>query len=252
MNPFEPTDVPEPLRRWLPAGTTLAYPDQGMTSSVAFAGPVVLKRCTDPLYLSWLRREREVLGALRGTGLPVPEVLDFLDFGAEAWLVMTRRPGIQCAEAMLHGSRAEQLELMRIVGAAARRLHDTPAPAFFEGRGPWLDRQLHAARENLPWCDGSPELLEHLLATRPAPVPSTLIHGDLNLENVLVADGAVTGFIDWAGGDIGDPRCDITLALVSDEKVIIDAELTEAFYTAYGSGPSPSVRTWYEGLYEFF
>lgn len=254
MPPFEPADVPPALRRWVAPNATLRFPDQGMTSSVAFVEPgaVVLKRCRDPLYLDWLRRERTVLQVLAYTELSAPRVLDFADLGSEVWLVMTRLPGIAAAEALLTGTVRERRELLEVVGRAIRSLHDLPPPPGL-GRGEdWVGRQLVAARSNLAWCDGDAKLLAHLHATRPPAVPATMMHGDLNLENLLVSDGAVTGFIDWAGGDVGDPRCDVALALLEDEEIEFDAKMLTAFFRGYGAEVSASVREWYEGLYEFF
>jgi hypothetical protein len=67
MQPFDPSDIPDKLARWLPIGSTLAFPKQGMTSIVAFPDPglAVFKRCIDPQYRDWLRREHEVLVACR-------------------------------------------------------------------------------------------------------------------------------------------------------------------------------------------
>ncbi len=254
MAPFDITDIPEPLARWRPPGTSLAFPEQGMTSSVAFCEPgeVVLKRCIDPRYTDWIRREREVLEALGATDLPVPRVLDYLDAGTEVWLVMTRLPGTQAAEVLFGSGHEARIELLRRIGTSIRQLHDTPVPAPLHVDESWIDRQLVAARGNLEWCDGNAELLEHLRATRPIPVPPRLIHGDLNLENVLVAGGRVSGIVDWAGGDIGDPRCDVALALLSDEELPIDQELLDGFFAGYGAETSAAERAWFEGLYEFF
>ena len=254
MRAFDIADVPKELARWLPAGTTLAFPDQGDTSNIAFTEPgnVVFKRCCNPLYLDWLRRERKVLDALADTNLPVPRVLDYLDVGSEVWLVMNKFPGIQCAKVLREADATARLELLQVMGAALRHLHDTPVPEALRSEGDWLDRQLSAAQANLEWCDGTPELLERLRATRPKPVPPTLVHGDLNLENVLILAGTVTGFVDWAGGDIGDPRYDVALALRSDGALEIDDEMLSAFLAAYGKGSGEVERTWFEALYEFF
>jgi aminoglycoside phosphotransferase len=252
VEPFAIEDVPAPLARWLPRGASLEFPAQGMTSVVAFVEPgdVVLKRCVDPRYRGWLRREHEVLVALAETSLPVPRVLDWHDAGDDAWLVMTRLPGRQCAQVLYEGDASLRCELLRVVGAAIRRLHDTRVPVGLTSDAPWIDRRLAAARANLEWCDGDLALLEQLEASRPGAVAATLVHGDLNLENVLVADGAVSGFVDWAGGDCGDPRYDLALALQDDEELRMDGEMLAAFSAGYGR--EIGERGWFERLYEFF
>lgn len=254
VEPFAIEDVPPALVRWLPRGASLGFPAQGMTSVVAFVEPgeVVLKRCVDPRYVEWLRREHEVLVALAETSLPVPRVLDWHDAGDEAWLVMTRLPGRQCAEVLYEAGASGRCELLRVVGAAIRRLHDTRVPAGLMSEASWIDRRLAAARANLAWCDGDVELLEQLQASRPRDVAATLVHGDLNLENVLVVDGAVSGFVDWAGGDCGDPRYDLALAVHDDEELPMDSEMFAAFSVGYGGGIAGGERGWFERLYEFF
>lgn len=153
--PFKLDDIPGELEQWCPAGATLAFPEQGSTSHLAFAHPtnVVLKRCVDPLYLDWLRRERVVLEALAGTDLPVPRVLDYLDLGAEVWLVMTKLPGKQAAELLQESEREARRDLLRVVGAAVRQLHNAPVPSSLRSHahGAWIDRQLSKAQSNLDW-----------------------------------------------------------------------------------------------------
>lgn len=40
-------------------------------------------------------------------------------------------------------------------------------------------------------------------------VPSTWVHGDLHARNVLVAEGAISGIIDWGDICTGDPATDL-------------------------------------------
>jgi aminoglycoside phosphotransferase (APT) family kinase protein len=44
--------------------------------------------------------------------------------------------------------------------------------------------------------------------------PPTWVHGDLFGPNVLVADGRIAGVLDWGCTGLGDPACDLALALV--------------------------------------
>jgi aminoglycoside phosphotransferase (APT) family kinase protein len=48
-----------------------------------------------------------------------------------------------------------------------------------------------------------------LRAQRPPPVPFTLVHGDCQPSNVLVADSGARVVIDWEFARIGDPREDL-------------------------------------------
>lgn len=251
---FERDAVPAPLRRWIPDRARLVFAGHGLTSTVAFVEPgdVVLKRCATPEYLDWLRREHTVLGALSTTDLPVPRALDFADRGDEAWLVMTRLPGAPCSAVLPRLLPAARRRLLRTVGAFLRRLHATPIPEPLRDDRPWLERRLEQAERNLPWCDGSAALLAELRRTRPAPAPETLVHGDLDLDNLLVDGGRVTGLVDWSGGDRGDPRFDLALALRPGDGLPLTPDDERAFFAAYGSELDPDTRRWLEDLDEFF
>ena len=63
---------------------------------------------------------------------------------------------------------------------------------------------LTEARKNLEWCDGTLTLLASLHRLRPEPVRGVLIHGDLALDNVLVAAEDAMSLIDWSGGGQGE------------------------------------------------
>jgi aminoglycoside phosphotransferase (APT) family kinase protein len=118
---------------------------------------------------------------------------------------------------------------------------------------PWADRILAEARENLAWCDGTVELLTDLHHRRPEPVPEVLIHGDLALDNVLVAAGDKMSLIDWSGGAQGDPRYDLALALQTEPEIKLAEIEVGAFFEGCGVVPlNTATRKWFEDLYEFF
>ena len=151
---------------------------------------------------------------------------------------------------------ATRLRLLRAFGQVLAVIHATPVPFdLTRADRPWLDRMLDAAAYNLAHyhVDGSAELLERLQRDRPADVPATLIHGDFTLDNVLVAGDAVSGVIDWSGGDRGDPRYDIALAIRPEPEAFGHQADVEAFFEGYGSRPlSDDEYRYFNGLYEFF
>lgn len=260
MTLFSRNDIPQALRAYVPQGSRVTHPPQGMTSEVAFVdgdADVVIKRCRDPIYLEWLSREQRVLRALTDSHLPIPRLLDYVETerasGREAWLVMTRLRGEPLWGEFLHANSRRRVDLLRSVGGLLHQLHATPVPRALCADAPWIDRTLAQARENLGWCDGTPDLLADLHRRRPAPVPEVLIHGDLALDNVLIdADGAMS-LIDWSGGDQGDPRSDVALALGTEPEVQLGPNELAAFFDGYGStGIDGVTRRWFEDLYEFF
>lgn len=102
---------------------------------------------------------------------------------------------------LLDAARAEPARfwaLARVYGEMQARLHDAPVPAelLAEGRA-WID-----------WTGaGAGPLGAHLRAL-PA-VRASLLHFDYHPLNLLVADGRVTGVIDWANVHAGDRRADL-------------------------------------------
>jgi len=247
-------DIPDELASWLPSGAELAFPEQGMTSAVAFAVPgnAVLKRCTDPRYLDWLRREQVVLKALEETGLAVPRCLDALDLGAEVWLVMTRLRGHNATDVLRETTPQARVRIMGEVGVYLRQLHNTAVPQMLQSETEWVTGRLRQARANLAWCDGSSALLDQLEQTRPDAVNSVLVHGDLNLDNLLLDGNGVCGLVDWAAGGAGDARYDVGLVLQRNEESVLDDAAIAAFFEGYGTEVDLDARRWFEDLYEFF
>jgi len=251
MVPLSPSEVPDVLRPWV--SRPLSFPaEQGWTSTVAFSGDVVLKRCTDPRYRDGLRREHEVLRTLASTDVRAPRVLGFHDGGAEVWLVMTRLAGDSCSHAIRRADRPTRERLYSAAGEALRGLHAQPIPTGLHAPEPFLQRRLDAAERHLAWCVGTPARLAELRASRPEAVPDRLVHADLNLDNLLVHEGLVTGFIDWAGGSAGDPRIDVALALDVGDEDEADEASCAAFFEAYGDRPERAALVWFRALYEYF
>ena len=57
-------------------------------------------------------------------------------------------------------------------------------------------------------------LAESLLDRLSQPPPaSVLVHGDVGPEHILLADGAISGVIDWSDAHIGDPALDLAWLL---------------------------------------
>ena len=103
-------------------------------------------------------------------------------------------------------------------GAAVRALHDAPLP-------PWPGRNLDELAAQLAceceWLvDNSVLPAEvvtrnrRLAETAVRPWAAVFVHGDLQVDHVLVAGDEVTGVIDWSEAARGDPLYDLaTLTL---------------------------------------
>lgn len=173
----------------------------------------------------WLAQEPDLasheaaaLQAATHTGLPVPELIDFLPgpapgqpgdpagFGAPA-VLMTRLPG---RVELLPTDEDRWLEVMARSLAA---LHDHPAPAFDWRYGSWVE----PANVVVPAHATDPGLWEAAVAAyekwRPTERGDTFLHRDYHAMNVLF-DGAgrglrVTGVVDWVNACIGPAAADV-------------------------------------------
>ena len=261
MGRIDLTELPPELAEHVPRHARLTFPRQGKTSDVAYAEHdgrvVVVKRCAHRVYLDWLRREQVALRALVESGLPIPRFIAYAETetGGQpvGWLLMSCLEGSQFLGAAIAASLSVRRSMFRQLGELVRRLHDTRVPVGLERQGSWVLRQIEQARNNLPWCDGSAAGLAELERTRPLPVPETLIHGDLSLDNVLIDARGSLHLIDWADGGAGDPRHDIALALQTKPELELPAEALQAFFEGYGSAPvDEATRDWFVRLYDYF
>ncbi|MFD8753667.1 phosphotransferase family protein [Kitasatospora sp. NPDC059577] len=194
-------------------------------------------------------REHRVMSALRGTGVPVPQML-LIDHGTDVlgapWYLMEHVAGTAHRDAApLAALGAER------VAALGRRLVDTlatlhridPAQVGLEDFGRpdgYLERQLRrwsqqlaASRSReLPEADRLHALLAERLPVSPAPA---LVHGDYRLDNVLVDDGdTITAVLDWEMSTLGDPLTDIGLLVMYTELAGVGGGIIPSAMTAPG------------------
>ncbi|MBS4101023.1 phosphotransferase family protein [Tsukamurella paurometabola] len=195
-------------------------------------GDVYLKIDGDP---AQARRE---VRAMRLAPVPTPDVL----WHRPPVLALTAVRG--AALGTLDGPDAAPASAWIAAGAAIRTLHDAPLP-------PWQGRSAAELGRDLgiecAWLRAHSALPGRIIATARATAQSALrpwtpsfIHGDLQVEHVFVADGAVTGVIDWSEAGRGDPLYDIaTLTLGHPDRL-------EDVLTGYGRDVDRGVvRGWW-------
>ena len=148
-----------------------------------------------------------------------------------------------------------------LVGEFLRTLHDLPPEVHAASGIPdaWraraellatLDKMLHRVLPLVPEeHQDSARALLHEVARR---TPTTLVHGDLGPEHLLVHEARVSGVIDWTDARISDPALDLAWVLYGAPE-----PFAEAAATAYGVTDDELVRAltwhrfgpWYEVLY---
>jgi len=142
------------------------------------------------------------------------------------WMVAARMPGIELAKAWRQLRRAERRRSVTELAACLEALHHVEAPQMREDDEsphplpvPRVEAMLERARM-LP-LDDPGVLDEAAVRLRSAadvidPAPTTLVHGDLHLENVLTTGaGAVSCLLDFEWCRAGPPDLDLDILLHS-------------------------------------
>lgn len=177
--------------------------------------PLVLKWQSQPTMLSRLERARAVTDRLITLAVPVPRYLLIGTFpdGATYWL-QTALPGSPPAQ--LSMEHLQQLLGLneRQAGQALSSEQDWSwyvRSVVFAGEDGWTDSLRHHSPETRTLLS----LLEEVTAGKEACVSRTvdLVHGDLGLDNVLVAGDVVTGMVDWDAAGCGDRALDLSKLL---------------------------------------
>ncbi|WP_328843883.1 phosphotransferase family protein [Streptomyces sp. NBC_00258] len=158
-------------------------------------------------------RQAEVLRALAGSPVPVPEVVA-VDEREPAWFAMEFVEG-EAIEPVLDEHRLDpglcRTRMLALAGVL-RDLHGTKAEVTSELLDPagelerW-GRTMRAVPEELR--AGAEELLSRLASMVPDGMPPTLTHGDFRLGNVLCRGERPAAVVDWEIWSLGDPRIDL-------------------------------------------
>ncbi|MEI2778815.1 MAG: phosphotransferase family protein [Tetrasphaera sp.] len=199
------------------------------------AGTVIMRRPPSGTLLPKahdMGREARIQQALRGTPVPVPDVVLY-DAGGEVigvpCYVMTDVPGHVIRDELPPGFATTDSERRRLAEAlvdtlaaihsvdyAATGLADFGVPEGFTARqvSRW-QRQWERSK------DGDVPAVEELSARLERQVPATqrhtIVHGDYRLDNVVVDrldPGVLRAVLDWEMATLGDPLTDIGLLLL--------------------------------------
>jgi aminoglycoside phosphotransferase (APT) family kinase protein len=176
-----------------------------------------------------MRREYQVISALRDTGVPVPLTYALCEdtgvLGAPFYVMSTvdgtayRTAGMMAAlgpdrTRAIAQRMVDTLAALHSVDYRAVGLESFGRPEGFLARQVrrWK-KQLDASRSReIPGID---ELHALLAAGPPDDGPATIVHGDYRLDNLLVgADDQVAAVVDWEMATIADPLTDVGLLLV--------------------------------------
>ena len=192
----------------------------------------------DSVALARLERARRVTERMRTTGVPVPcyTLIDTLPEGVTYWL-QTTLPGQPPARLSVEQIHQLLIWNERQAGQALSAEQDWSwyvRAVVFAGKSGWKDSLRDYSAETRAVLSG----LEQVTAGKEAGVPRTgdLVHGDLVPGNVLVAEGKVTGIVDWDAAGCGDRALDLSkLLFYSYEHTLIRSLLRQRIATMSGA-----------------
>lgn len=179
-----------------------------------------------------MQREARVLGALRGSSVPHPDVLAACaatDVLGASFTLMEPIRGFNATQGLppLHAGDAAIRHRMglALVDAIAALGDLDPIAVGLEGFGRpegFLERQVARWRRQLegyaalagypgPDLPGLDEVGGWLERNRPGAVVPGILHGDFHLANVLFSpdDGELAAIVDWELATVGDPLLDL-------------------------------------------
>jgi aminoglycoside phosphotransferase (APT) family kinase protein len=187
--------------------------------------------------LAGVERERDVLPLL-APQLPLPVPVPVFAGRAGAafpWPFYGARlvPGVELAEAGLDAEA--RTGLARPLGEFLRALHraevdvELPLDPIRRADMPYRVELARGRFAQLGWTpEGAADVLRAALEL-PQPEPAAVVHGDLHLRHVLVADGRLSGVIDWGDTCRADPAVDLILYWSA-----LPPEARPDFLAAYG------------------
>lgn len=188
-----------------------------------------------------LKPEVDALRWLRER-LPAPEVLFYERTGGTDYLLMRSLSGLPASDVVW---KADPKRLATTLGEALRRLHNLdPLTCPFDQR---TNVKLHDASESVrlglvepgDFDDDNagrpPEMiLEQLYAEQPAHDDLVVVHGDFCLDNLLLHNWALSGFIDVGSLGVGDRYQDLALGLRELVSELETNAYNAIFLLAYG------------------
>lgn len=152
--------------------------------------------------------------------LPVPRVLDHGSQDGTDWLLTAALPGLDATRDPL---QADPARLVPLLAAGLRRVHALPQercpfdwtlaralPVARHRAAAGLVRPADLHEDHGPLTAG--EALARLEALLPAGEDLVVCHGDYCFPNVVLADGAVCGYVDLGGLGVADRWWDLAVA----------------------------------------
>jgi aminoglycoside phosphotransferase (APT) family kinase protein len=216
-------------------------------------------------------RQARLLRRLRGTTVPVPEVL-WEDPGAPPEVpplfVMRFVEGTSHEPLFDRDARGADTpdvvaERMDDAARVLAALHALDPCELGLGEEPSVDltdeieRWVHVLRTVDPaLVPGWEGVAEGLRVTQPPPLPPAVVHGDFRLGNLLASGPTITAVVDWEIWSIGDPRVDLGWFLVNADPETYHRDTgcadrlptPDALARTYAGGRDVPALGWFQAL----
>ncbi len=193
------------------------------------------------------RREKAALHFADGkVGIATPAILHDGELEGWSYLLMTQLAGSVAKDVWPEIETRERIEIVSRLGIALKELHSHAAPLSSSANRDWrgfIERQAQTCVERQRACGANPEWLKSLpayiterLELLPAESDTVLLHGDVHLGNLLLAQErgrwTITGLLDFGDSLCGYHEYDF----VAPGVLMLQGnrELQRAFLLAYG------------------
>ena len=188
---------------------------------------VLRKKPAGPLLPSAhaVEREYRVTAALQGSGVPVPPALHLCEdasvIGTPFYVMAFVEGRVFWDPTLPDLTRTERAALYDDLNRVVARLHRTDPAAVgladFGKTGDYLARQIARWSRQYRASDTTPQpamerLIEWLPAQVPATAASSVVHGDLRMDNMIVhpTEPRIVAVLDWELSTLGDPLGDFS------------------------------------------
>ena len=170
-------------------------------------------------------REYRVMGALQGTGVPVPRMLAYCGDAAilgTPFYLMEFLEGRVLMDQSLPGMDTQQRgaiydEMNRVIGDLHALDYQSLGLGDFGKAGDYFARQIarwsrQTQSSTLPVPDAMRRLMDWLPQHLPAGDATALVHGDYRLDNLVfhATETRVIGVLDWELSTLGHPLADFS------------------------------------------
>jgi hygromycin-B 7''-O-kinase len=144
-------------------------------------------------------REKAALEFANGKlGIQTPAILHTGEIEGWSYLVMTRLDGFLAKEVWSEVIECERIEIVSRLGAALKNLHEHAPPlsdsalnrdwrGFIERQAKTCVERQRACRANPEWLESLPAYVAARLPLLPAESKPVMLHGDVHLGNLLLA-----------------------------------------------------------------